>query len=76
MMKWWLGFLVISAFCIITCSSILVPMARGVPQNLTEHSWIYNQGYSDDMRIYQTERVSRPEAGNRDQRHRHRIPVY
>lgn len=52
-MKWWLGFLIISAFCIITCSGILG--ARGVPQNLTEHSWIYNSGYSDDMRIYQTE---------------------
>jgi len=24
-------------------------------QNLTEHSWIYNQGYMDDMRIYQTD---------------------
>lgn len=30
-------------------------MARGVPQNLTEHSWIYSQGYSDDNRIYQSE---------------------
>jgi hypothetical protein len=54
-MKWWLGFLVISAFCIITCGSMLVPMARGVPQNFTEHSWIYSQGYIDDVRIYQTE---------------------
>ncbi len=25
------------------------------PQNITEHSWIYSQGYMDDMRIYQTE---------------------
>jgi hypothetical protein len=25
------------------------------PQNITEHSWIYNNGYMDDMRIYQTE---------------------
>jgi hypothetical protein len=25
------------------------------PQNLTEHSWIYFQGYMDDTRIYQTE---------------------
>jgi hypothetical protein len=24
-------------------------------QNFTEHSWIYNQGYMDDMRIYQTD---------------------
>ena len=52
-MKLWLGFLIISAFCIVAFSGI--PGARGVPQNLTEHSWIYNSGYSDDMRIYQTE---------------------
>jgi hypothetical protein len=24
-------------------------------QNLTEHTWTYNQGYMDDMRIYQTD---------------------
>ncbi len=35
--------------------SMLIPMAGGVPQNLTEHSWIYSQGYIDDTRIYQTE---------------------
>ena len=45
--------MIISAFCIVAFSGI--PGARGVPQNLTEHSWIYNSGYSDDMRIYQTE---------------------
>ena len=48
-----LGFLII--FSIIAGTSILVPTANGVPQNLTEHSWIYNQGTTDDMRIYQTE---------------------
>jgi hypothetical protein len=26
-----------------------------VPQNLTEHSWMYFQGYMDDTKIYQTE---------------------
>ena len=43
----------ISAFSIIACVGLL-SMAQGIPQNMTEHSWIYNQGYSDDMRIYQT----------------------
>ncbi len=28
--------------------------ATTATQNLTEHSWTYNQGYMDDMRIYQT----------------------
>ena len=28
---------------------------QAVPQNLTEHSWIYSQGTISDMRIYQTE---------------------
>jgi len=54
-MKWWLpGFLMISGFSIIACLGLLLPLAQGVPQNMTEHSWIYNQGYSDDMHIYQT----------------------
>ena len=39
---------------IIAGTSILVPTANGVEQNLTEHSWIYSQGITDDMRIYQT----------------------
>jgi len=52
-MKWWLGFLIISAFCIVTFGGI--PEAEGLPQNLTEHSWIYNSGFSDDTRIYQTD---------------------
>ena len=47
-----LGFLIIF---IIAGTSTLVPTANGVPQNLTEHSWIYNQGTTDDMRIYQSE---------------------
>ena len=33
----------------------MVATTVGVTQNLTEHSWVYNQGYMDDMRIYQTE---------------------
>ncbi len=53
-MRLWLGFLIILVLCIITGTNMLVPSARGA-QNLTEHSWIYNQGYMDDMRIYQTE---------------------
>ena len=35
-------------------TSMLAPAAGIVPQNLTEHSWIYSQGTMDDMRIYQT----------------------
>ncbi len=54
-MRWLLGMLMISALCIIAITITLVPTAQGTPQNLTEHSWIYNQGYMDDMRIYQTE---------------------
>ena len=34
---------------------MVVPAANGLPQNLTEHSWIYSQGTIDDMRIYQSE---------------------
>lgn len=48
-----LGLLIISAF-LMAGTGILVPAANGVPQNLTEHSWIYSQGTTDDMRIYQT----------------------
>ncbi|VVB70574.1 Uncharacterised protein [uncultured archaeon] len=54
-MRWWQGLLLLSALCIITSTNIFFPLARGVPQNLTEHSWIYASGYSSDMRIYQTE---------------------
>lgn len=36
-------------------TSMLAPAAKGVPQNLTEHSWIYSQGTIEDMRIYQSE---------------------
>ncbi|MCX6668929.1 MAG: hypothetical protein NTV25_03860 [Methanothrix sp.] len=54
-MRWLPGLLMISALFVIATTAMLVPTAKGVPQNLTEHSWIYNQGYMDDMRIYQTE---------------------
>ena len=47
--------LIISAACIIASTSLLFITAGGVPQNLTEHSWIYSQGTMDDMRIYQSE---------------------
>ena len=30
-------------------------MTSAIPQNLTEHSWMYFQGYMDDTKIYQTE---------------------
>ncbi len=56
-MRWWPGsftFGVLIIF-IIAGTSILVPTANSVPQNLTEHSWIYSQGTTDDMRIYQSE---------------------
>jgi hypothetical protein len=39
----------------IVSSSILVANVASVPQNLTEHSWIYSQGVTDEMRIYQSE---------------------
>jgi len=45
--------LVLMLFC-----AIAVPGQAATtvaPQNLTEHSWIYFQGYMDDTRIYQTE---------------------
>jgi hypothetical protein len=53
-MKWLLGLVLISALCIAGVG-LLVPTVGAVPQNLTEHSWIYNQGYMDDSRIYQTQ---------------------
>ncbi|MGB5100432.1 MAG: hypothetical protein WBN94_07545 [Methanothrix sp.] len=40
---------------VITSTSFLVVAATKVPQNLTEHSWIYSQGTTDEMRIYQSE---------------------
>ena len=56
-MRWWPGSLMLGLLIIfiIAGTSILVPTAKGVPQNLTEHSWIYSQGTTDDMRIYQSE---------------------
>ena len=47
-----LGLLIIF---VIASTSILDVTAKKVPQNLTEHSWIYSQGTTDDMRIYQSE---------------------
>jgi len=56
-MRWWPGSLKLGLLIIfiITGTNILVPPVNGVEQNLTEHSWIYNQGTTDDMRIYQSE---------------------
>jgi len=45
----------LSALCIIATLAMLVPTAQGAYQNFTEHSWVYNSGYMEDMRIYQTE---------------------
>ena len=53
-MKWLPGLVLIAALCIASVG-LLVPTVGAVPQNLTEHSWIYNQGYMDDSRIYQTQ---------------------
>jgi hypothetical protein len=47
-----LAFLLIFAFYSIINSTIAA--SSTATQNLTEHSWTYNQGYMDDMRIYQT----------------------
>jgi hypothetical protein len=55
-MKWWPGSLILGLlviFVIAGASSLVVDAAK-VPQNLTEHSWIYSQGTIDEMRIYQT----------------------
>lgn len=50
-----LKFLIISALLVTAGNSPLILAAQAVPQNLTEHSWIYSQGTMSDMRIYQTE---------------------
>jgi hypothetical protein len=50
-----LGSLVISALFMIACTNVLILPVQCVPQNLTEHSWIYSQGTINDMRIYQSE---------------------
>ncbi|MDD1733231.1 MAG: hypothetical protein LUQ10_00325 [Methanothrix sp.] len=49
-----LGLLIISAF-LAAGTNALILSGQAVPQNLTEHSWIYSQGTISDMRIYQTE---------------------
>jgi len=50
-----LGSLVISALLLIAGTNVLIQPVECVPQNLTEHSWIYSQGTINDMRIYQSE---------------------
>ena len=51
-MKWLLALLLVFVLCIIIPTATAANnIDTGV--NLTEHSWIYNQGYMDDMRIYQ-----------------------
>ncbi len=53
-MRWYLTLLLLSAAFIVTNNTMAASLST-VPQNITEHSWIYNSGYMDDMRIYQTD---------------------
>jgi len=54
-MKWLLALLLVFVTCnIMSTATAANNVDTGV--NLTEHSWIYNQGYIDDMRIYQNEK--------------------
>jgi hypothetical protein len=56
-MRWWLTLSVsLTILFFIAPQSLVIEAEAQVPQNFTEHSWIYNQGYMDDMRIYQTEK--------------------
>jgi hypothetical protein len=50
-----LALFIVSAFFLMAGIDVLLPTAEAVPQNLTEHSWIYVQGTINDMRIYQSE---------------------
>ncbi len=55
-MKWLLALLLLSAACIIANTTMAASTTLStVPQNVTEHSWVYNNGYMNDMRIYQTD---------------------
>jgi hypothetical protein len=42
-------------FSVMYFASGMAAALVSVPQNLTEHSWMYFQGYMDDTKIYQTE---------------------
>jgi len=44
-----------SALFLFAGISVFVPVVAGTEQNLTEHSWVYNQGTINEMRIYQSE---------------------
>jgi hypothetical protein len=56
-MSGWLRSLILGLLIILVIAgtSILAVDGVKVPQNLTEHSWIYSQGTTDEMRIYQSE---------------------
>jgi len=56
-MRGWPGSLMLGLLVILVIAGtgILDVTATKVPQNLTEHSWIYSQGITDEMRIYQSE---------------------
>src|SRR5512137_1329536 len=53
-MRWSL-ILALVLFCATAAPGMAATTVVSAPQNLTEHSWIYFQGYMDDTRIYQTE---------------------
>lgn len=52
-MRWLLKLLLMFAIYTITMAASTAQVS--VPVNVTENSWIYNQGYMNDQRIYQTE---------------------
>ncbi len=47
--------LMIFAIPFIAGTTMAATSQKTATQNLTEHTWTYNQGYMDDMRIYQTD---------------------
>ncbi len=49
-------FLVGCLIAITFALGVMLSPAAAVPQNLTEHSWVYSQGTINEMRIYQSEK--------------------
>ncbi len=47
--------LLIFAIYFIAGTTMAATSQKTATQNLTEHTWTYNQGYMDDTRIYQTD---------------------
>ncbi len=50
-----LAVLLFFAIYFIAGTTMAATSQKTATQNLTEHTWTYNQGYMDDMRIYQTD---------------------